>query len=504
MRQCATLLVLCLLSACQPETSTYQQKMNHLLSRQQMLAADFTDCPRTSTTAFPQLVSNARCLYFERPENPDDPGARTLRLKVMVLPAVRSRPEPDALVILVGGPGQAASEAGLMPAQVLARARQYRDVILLDQRGTGELSPFDCEFVDESLAPDAGLEELLVVQARMLGNCLGSIQARPEFYTTDIAVADLEALRTHLGYSALNLWGGSYGTRVALAYLAAWPQHTRSVVLDGVAPPAIRLPLYVARDASAALERVFSQCESDPACNARFPELRQEFASLLEQLEEPRQISLQNFRSGETEDVRVDASLLRVLVRSLLYSRESDRLLPMLISRFNAGDFQGLSTLLETEADINQGMFLSVVCSEDVSLITAQERQQALAEGSLLGTEYLVTPTLAACEQWPRRPLEPGYFDAVQSDVPALIFSGALDPVTPPRWGEEVAEGLSNARHFVVDGVAHITLPYGCVGELVSDFVNDPDPQALDAQCLDELQPRPFFLDYGGSVPGND
>lgn len=493
-------LIICLflLAACDQTSDSDRQAREQLRERNAELADVFEDCPRDTRTRFASLVAEARCLTFPRPENPMEPEGRQIDLRVMVVPSIQPLPEPDPLVILVGGPGQAATEAGLMVAQVLGQVRQQRDIVLMDQRGTGRNSPFQCEFeTEEGPSLEGELEALLDLQTDQIEDCLQQIDADPRWYTTQEAVGDLEALRQYLGYDSLNLWGGSYGTRVALSYMDNWPGKTRSVVLDGVAPAAIRLPLYVARDASEALERVFRLCEEQPGCAETFPTLRQDFIDLLASLEPPVEEQLRNFRSMETEEVKVGTELLRVVVRSLLYSREGDRLLPLMIDRFAAGDFQALVPLINAESDINTGMFLSVICSEDVSLITEAERRAALEDTHLLSSELLVSPILDACEHWPVRNLSPPD-ENVDSDRPVLIFSGDLDPVTPPSWGDEAAAEMSNVRHETVTGVAHITLPYGCVGRLVTRFIESPEPAQLDTACLEDVGPRPFLLDAGG------
>ena len=499
-------LLICLLFlvACEPTANTDQQARERLRERTLALEDVFEACPRDVRTRFASLVASARCLSFQRPENPSVPKGRQIDLPVMVLPAIHPMPLTDPLFVLVGGPGQAATEAGLMVAQILGQVRQERDIVLMDQRGTGRNSPFQCEFdSDEGPSLEGELQALLDLQTEQIENCLQQIDADPRWYTTDVAVQDLEALREYLGYASLNLWGGSYGTRVALSYLEQWPETSRSIVLDGVAPTSIRLPLYVARDASEALMRVFSLCEQQPDCAQTFPDLRANFQALLTTLEDSTEQPLYNFRSMQSETVTVNSELLRVVLRSLLYSREGDRLLPLLIERFSAGDFQALVPLINAENDINTGMFLSVVCSEDVSLISEAERQAVAEDDYLLSSELLVSPILDACEHWPVREVAP-LVEPVVSDRPVLIFSGALDPVTPPRWGDEAASALSNVRHETVAGVAHITLPYGCVGRLVTQFIDSPQPAELDTACLAEIGPRPFLLDAGGGSSVHD
>ena len=495
-----------LLSACQPEDAPSNQQV--FQERREALLSQFQTCERGSTTQAASLVAEARCLLFSVAENPELPDARQIDLKVMILPAIKPQPEADPFVIIVGGPGEAATEAGVTLAPVFAKLRQDRDILLLDQRGTGSLSPFNaCDFRedDKTFANETSLEVLLERQTEILNECLLKIDANPEFYSTDIAVQDLEALRVYLGYSELNLWGGSYGTRVALAFLQAYPESTRTVVLDGVAPPAIKLGLYVARDGSAALRKILDRCAQDSECAEAFPDLELHLNSLLANFIEPELINLRNSKTGLFEDVAVTQYVLKSIFRSVLYSREAARLLPLIIEEMYQGNFSTLVALeLAGSSAINQGMHLSVVCNEDMSLLSQADIDEALSSDVMLASDMFVTPMLEACKIWPKREITARYFEPVVSDKPVLILSGEQDPVTPPVWGELVAGTLSNSRHLIARGVGHITSRYGCVNRLIVDFVESTDAQSLEAECIDQLQARPFFTNISGGVSDND
>ncbi|MES2604356.1 MAG: alpha/beta fold hydrolase [Pseudomonadota bacterium] len=207
------LILLLLLGACEPQQSDLALQRRALQLRTRELLNEFSACPRTSTSTMPALRADSRCLVFKVPENPQESGGRQLSLQVMVVPAVRALPEPDPFVILVGGPGQAATIDGLSVLPVFQRIRQDRDILLIDQRGTGPLSPLDCKPPEDDALMNAGAELLLQIQAEFLQNCLATLDADPRYYTTDLAVDDLEAIRAYLGYGQLNLWGVSYGTR---------------------------------------------------------------------------------------------------------------------------------------------------------------------------------------------------------------------------------------------------------------------------------------------------
>ena len=500
MRIPIRLLLLALLpAACQPPAE--EAGFERFLARRAAVLADMETCERDSGTALAELVSQARCMRFPVLENPAEPEGVRIDLQVMLIPSIRTRPEPDPVTILVGGPGQAATEAGVVIAQVLGQVREERDILLVDQRGTGKLSPLDCDFGDGEEALETDLPFILERQTAVLRDCLAGLEARPQFYTTDLAVQDLESIRRHFGYGPLNLWGGSYGTRVALAWLKAYPDATRALVIDGVAPPAIKLPLNVNRDASEAFGRVIALCRGDDACAAAFPQLESHYREVLERLQTPREISLRDWAGGERVELELNRDLFTPLLRLALYSREYTRLLPLIIEEAWRGNYDALAAMDPVQEGVNQAMFLSVICNEDFILIGEEELQREMQADYLLESELMLRPIVEACALWPKREIDAGWFEPADGDAPVLILSGAFDPVTPPRWGELAARTLPNSRHLVAEGVGHGVTPYGCAPRLIADFIDEPDPAALDASCLEALKPRPFFLNYGGSAP---
>lgn len=467
-----------------------------LQQRTNELADEFTACPRTSTSSMPALRADSRCLLFKVAENPAVPEGRQLELQVMVVPAVRPLPEPDPFVILVGGPGQSATLDGLAVVPLFQRIRESRDILLIDQRGTGPLSPFDCDLPDEEAAWGAGIEMQLQLQQDYLRDCLASVDADPRFYTTDLAVGDLDAIRQYLGYNQLNLWGVSYGTRVALAYLKYHEPQTRTVVIDGVAPAGI-LPLEAARDGERALLHVQDLCSAEAACKTQFPQLRAHYDELLLRHAVEQIITVHDSVSGADKPLAFSAAKLQSMLFGLLYSRETARLVPWMIERLYAGDFSVLAGLGNQAESVNLPMHMSVICSEDVPLIDAAELEQA--RGSFL-YEGLVRPRIEGCTLWPSRTLPADYFAPVVSDTPVLLFSASQDPVTPKRWAEQVAATLSNSIQVEATGVGHGVFNYGCARELVADVVEQGSVDTLDTSCLQELATRPFFVNANGSV----
>ena len=391
----------------------------------------------------------------------------------MVLPSLKSASTADPLVILAGGPGQAATDMARL-GQIFRTLRQDCDIVLLDQRGTGKLSPMQCQTSQDQLT-DLSLDHALSVQTGILNRCLAEMDASPEYYTTDLAIADLEALRIYLGYAQFNLWGASYGTRVALAFLKAYPDSVRTVVIDGVAPAELLMPLYIERDASRALDKIFEDCSADPDCATRFPELVQHFLDLGQRLSEAQTLALNDPLTDQPLSLTVDRDWLHSALRTPLYGRATQRLVPFIIEQAYQGNYAPLLSVSSLDGDISEAMFLSVICSEDVARIDPGKLALEQAEPYSLKSRLLNIPVIEACKLWPTRVIPQSFFDPVVSSKPVLIFSGDLDPVTPPTWGDSVMPGLSNSRHLIVEGFAHNTLGSVCTIDMITKFIDSTD-----------------------------
>jgi len=443
-------------------------------------------------------VSGAACGTVEVYEDRAAAQGRRIDLKVVVLPALSRDRQPDPVFLLAGGPGMAATEMAEMAERAMRRLREKRDIVLVDQRGTGESNPLDCDLVDADSVYYV-LEGGFPFQR--VRDCLEGLDADPRLYTTPIAMDDLEEVRAALGYETINLWGGSYGTRAALVYLRRHGERVRAVILDGLAPPAIRLPLNMGVDAWRAMERLFEDCEAEPDCAAAFPDLRQEYEALVGRLEESAEkVWAPHPRTGESVEFEFSRQAVVFLLRGALYSAEMSRLVPLVIHRAHAGDYGPLLALSdpwsEIEGAMSVGMLFSVLCAEDIAWLSEAERRGLQAE-PFLGAAVLEMWG-AVCDFWPRGELPEGYHDPVVSDKPVLVLSGEVDPVTPPRWGEAVAAHLPNSLHVVVPGVAHGTLATGCVPRLMAQFMEEASVEGLEAGCVEELARPLFFHSFTG------
>lgn len=442
---------------------------------------------------------DAMCATIEVFEDRAAGSGRKIGLKVVVFPAYQRDPAPDPLFVLVGGPGQAAAAMSETLMRFFEGVQETRDVVFVDQRGTGDSNPLTCSFDEDDLSALSRVK----FPIEDLKACLDGFDADTRFYTTPVAMDDLNQVREELRYGKINLWGASYGTRAALVYLRRHGETVRSVVLDGVAPPGMRLPLAFPAAGQRALDLMLKSCEADAECNMRFPEIRSRFERLWARLDAaPREVTLRHARTGEEAEVTLRRELVSGILMGALYSPELSALLPLLIERAEEDDFQGFMALVSlnenVQAQMSLGMFFSVLCAEDLPWIGKAEAEEAAA-GTFLGTAAYTAWT-EACEVWPAANMDEAYHDSVESDVPVLVLSGELDPVTPPHWGDQAAGTLPNSRHVVVPGIGHGTTPMGCVPNLIAEFIDEGTAEDLDASCVERHRRPPFFLTNAGPV----
>jgi pimeloyl-ACP methyl ester carboxylesterase len=447
--------------------------------------------------------TDAYCGTYQVFEDRDRRDGRTIDLKIVVLPALGNEPRPDPLFFLDGGPGQGAAEMARGLREAFRRVQSDRDIVLVDQRGTGKSHPLECDSDNESLA---ALNEPLDAGMARLRKCMEGLQADADLrlYTTTIAMADLNDIREYLGYDTINIYGGSYGTRAALVYLRQYEPTVRSMIIDGVAPPDMRLPLFFARDGQRALDRLLADCAADDVCRDKYPDLGARLATLVKELDAaPAAVRLTHPRTGIAEDVSVDGEFIVNVLFSALYAPLTSTLLPELIARAERRDFQSLLALaLANEGagrNMAMGMQLSVVCAEDYPRITAEQIKDAGAN-TVFATHLLVA-RMRACEFWPKGKVDASFYEPVKSNVPTLILSGELDPVTPPSWGESVLPGLTNARHIVVPATGHGAIGTGCGMRIATQFIEQASLDSLDTSCLQAIRRPPFFLTPAGPDP---
>ena len=454
-------------------------------------AAPAADPLALHTCRLAGLDHDAQCGVLERPLDPARPQGMQIDLHVVVIPALARQKLPDPIFFFAGGPGQSAIGLAGTIEHLASRLGARRDLVLIDQRGTGHSAPLQCDVP----APDEGLARVLD-RARLVAGldaCRATLQKLPwgdlRFYTTTIAMADADAVRAALGADQVDLLGVSYGTRAALEYLRVYPRHVRRVVIDGVAPPDMVLPESDDVDAQAAMQALFRDCAAEKACAQAHPALAQSWQSLLASL--PRAVDVADPVTGAPRHFTLTAEALRNLVHSPLYSPALGAMLPHAIDEAAAGRFGPLlalsSSTSEQPADISEGQHFSVICAEDVPRMAP-----ATGPASDQGAQGLYR---AVCAHWPRGDVPAAFYTIPKSASPVLLLSGGLDPVTPPRHADRVAKALgSQARSVLVANNGHNVTAIACMRDAVFHFVNaatDAEAQAVDMSCAAKV-PRPL------------
>lgn len=446
-----------------------------------------------------RLTVSALCGTLSVPENRQQPDGRALDLTWAVIPARSATVDPDPVFFLAGGPGQSARDIAPIMQGPFGDVNRTRDLVFLDQRGTGGSNALACDFDEELLMDDQDMEEL----DRLLRDCLETLDADVRYYTTMDGARDLEALRAHIGAEQVNLVGGSYGTRMAQVYLRAFPDRVRSVILDGVVPSRLRLGSEHAEKLDQALENLFVACEADTACAERFPDLAIRFDELKSSYaEQPLEIQVTHPRTGIAEPITFSDEVLAGSLRFLAYSPEAQMMIPYLVHEAaTTGRPERLAAQAMIVGDqmgdaIAIGLNFSVGCSEDWPHWPADSD----ASGTLLGNS-MRDLYARVCDWWPAEPVDVDFFQAFTSDVPVLLLSGERDPVTPPEYGEEAARQFENGRHLVAPGRGHIVVGNGCIAGIATQFVREASVADLDTECMDTIGPEPFFLNLLGPAP---
>jgi pimeloyl-ACP methyl ester carboxylesterase len=311
---------------------------------------------------------SAQCGTLAVPEDPNHPDGRQIELFVARIPALSGAPQPDPLLLISGGPGQAATDFYLALRGAFEPIRRDRAIILLDQRGTGRSARLSCPSADVQDLDTATLDELTA----LVTDCVTALDADPRYYTTSVAVGDLERLREALDLPEWNIYGISYGTRVAQHYLRRYPEHTRAVILDGVVPAELALGPAIAMNATAALEEVFTRCAGQDLCARRFPALSEQLRTLSARLvDQPLEVAMPDPLTGEPGTRTLSDRHLKVAICLLSYAPLTTALLPLLVSEAHDGNYAPLTAqaymfIDELERSISFPMHNSVVCTEDV------------------------------------------------------------------------------------------------------------------------------------------
>ncbi|MCZ6853548.1 MAG: alpha/beta fold hydrolase [Gammaproteobacteria bacterium] len=458
--------------------------------------------PCTLTGSFGVGQVEARCGTLIVAENPEDADGPTLELFVAVIRSLSANPKPDALTLINGGPGGSSVQLYVDMYRVFSGFLIERDILLVDQRGTGRSNPLDCADLEQ-----ASEETDLDVLKAATRSCLKSLNGDPRFYSTSVAVQDLELVRLALGYEQLNVYGVSYGTRVALHYLRRYPDSVRTLIIDGVVPPSLVLGANIAINSQQTLDGIFARCKREPACAESFPDLEANFASLSSQLKaNPIELNVPHPVTGEATSLTLSYGHLAITIRLLAYSPETTALIPLIIeeaaTRRNYVPIatHALKVISQISSAINFGMHNSVVCTEDTPFFNYGEAVLTELDKTYLGSEQVEVLNVM-CDEWPEGLIDSDMKEPLQADHPILILSGENDPITPPRYGDQVLVNFADAQHLIAPGQGHGVISRGCLPRLVTEFVESADVAAIDSSCVERMAATPFFINLMGPAP---
>ncbi len=442
----------------------------------------------------PNKKITALCATYEVFEDRKAQKGRRIPIKIVIFPAKGPKKQPDPLFYIPGGPGSSATEDAPYVAADLGKINETRDLVFVDQRGTGGSNLLYCELFDEKNVfsflehwnPPARVRE-----------CRKELEKKANLtlYTTSIAMDDLNEVRAGLGYKKINLSGTSYGTRAVMEYVRRHGNTVRAVLLHGVSPADQFMPGEFPFHTQRALDGVLAECLANAECAKAFPRIRDDAAAVLATLKKgPVEVEV---KDGEKQvKIKLSRDLAGEAIRYMLYQSGSAGRIPLVLNAAANGDYRPLAeaavfyrrVIVATGAT---GLYLSITCAEDLPFAKA-----ATADGgsTFLGN-YRLREQLEACAEWPRSPIEKDYSRLTRSNVPALIYSGQWDPVTPPDYGERLSKGLPNSLHIVVPSGGHGFRGLDgldCINTLTDRFIEQGTVKGLDTACLAKIKRSGF------------
>ncbi|MCC5827413.1 MAG: alpha/beta fold hydrolase [Alkalimonas sp.] len=448
------------------------------------------------------LSDALRCGRIEQPLAADTGREGTISIHFAVIPAINPVHPKEAILAFAGGPGQSAFDAASTFEYALRYVRETRDILLVDQRGTGKSGVLQCDGMDltEQFAFDESTADMAALIRKQTEVCREKLQVNLQHYTTLAAASDFEAVRLALGYQKLHLYGGSYGTRMAQQYMRQYPDAVLSATLDGVvAFNQSFAAMGLTSDAS--LDALYAYCEASPACRQQFPQARQQFEALLVQLERsPLQTQVRHPRTYQLIDLKLTRFKLQQALRFALYSNSTRALVPFAIDQASTGDYSALVGLMlaqDIADDLSIGVNSAVVCAEDWPFWTEQTRTEF--GSSYLGAMWQLGAE-AGCQVWQVKPASRNYLEPLATNTPVLLLSGGLDPVTPPSGAELAMAQMTNARHLIAPHATHIVATQSCAPQLISQFIAEKSAEALDSSCLEQDSRKPFMTNANGTA----
>jgi pimeloyl-ACP methyl ester carboxylesterase len=449
-----------------------------LLALTLQAAGSTADTVQLSACELPGVKRPAKCGVVEVPENPDQPRGRRLKIAVAVIPRQAAEAHNDPIVPLMGGPGEDAISSAEYFVGIYGSLLRERDLLLVDQRGTGKSNGLRCTLWDPKNTAGSLRD---VFPAAAIEKCVKQLARHADLtqYTYRHWARDLEQVRSALGYSKLNLQGGSYGTRAAQVFMREYPQSTRTVMLHSVVPFDVATPLTMAKSAEAVRQKAFDACAAEPACAAAFPTLRKEFDEIARRL--------------ESSPAGLDRGRVAEWFRSLTYRPYSSTELPWMIHRAYGGDWEPIKQgILAQAAGIDSalsfGFLLAITCNDDVPFITEADIARETRDTFL--KDYRVRQQQSACAHWPKNPT-PTDRTPVKSSIPTMFLSGDSDGASPLWFVERVAPNFPQRAEIVVGNQGH-TEWSDCAGRIYERFVRTGSADDVRSETCDAI-PRPPF-----------
>ena len=448
------------------------------------------------------IKAQVKCGKLQVLENYNKVDGEHITINFVVLPAIDNSDNKTPLMFLAGGPGQAAAELAAGLTHVFYEVRKTRDLILVDQRGTGASHPLQCEDATEqnvyALTPEDFSDQ-------DIKDCLENLTGDLSQYNSENAIRDFEAVRIALGHKQINIYGGSYGSRAGLVYMRMFPDSLRSVVLDSVGPIEVPIGLF-GQSSARSFNLLLKNCQKEASCQQAFPQLEQEFQVLLTRLEAaPAHVKITHPRLGTQIKFVISKAKLLGTIRSQLYAVATRSLVPLVIHQAYLGNYMPLAGLVsQTEGGqgIYIGLLFNITCNEDYPRISSTDFERD-AKNDFGGDDSHFGFKMA-CPLWPQyRPSE-AFYKPVAADIPTLILSGDLDPVTPPSNGEYSAKSLPNNHHIVVKNAAHTVAMSTCASDLINEFLTSLKPKSLDESCLDDVPDESFMTNLNGGTTSFD
>jgi pimeloyl-ACP methyl ester carboxylesterase len=447
----------------------------------------------------------AECGSFKVAENPDDPNGRKIELFVARVPAISLNKAPDPLFLIAGGPGTSAVDLYTSSAGSFGRVRRDRDIVLVDQRGTGRSHRLDCKFGDQDVFQRIDQVEVGPENIQCRDDLSKNSDLR--YYTTSIAVKDLDAVRRALGYERINLYGGSYGTRVAQHYARRYPQAARTLILDGVVNPQIVLGPAIAIDAERALEHILGRCRADASCAKAFGDPFADYHALRERLvRNPEPATVADAKTGRPIHFDFTHRHLSAVLRLASYNDDQAALLPLSLHlAMHEDNFMPLANQFRVFARslsdaFAYGMHNSVACSEDAPLIDSAKLDLSALNATHMGAEA-VQLLIEACREWPRGVVDEDLHAPFKSNAGVLLLSGTDDPVTPPENANIAQRAFADSKHVIIAGHGHGQIGVPCVDRVMANFIGAGSAKDLDVSCTQKVPPMPFFTTLAGPAP---